>query len=243
MPASTRDHLLAMAKGKTYFGHQSVGANIIDGLVDVARRERVELRVSRATDPAAFDLPGLVHQAIGENEKPLSKIDAFERAIEGGVGGQADMAFFKFCYVDFAARAGTDAIFDRYVEAMSRLRARHPGMKFAHLTVPLTVTQQGVKATMKALLGRPRWGEAENAVRHHFNERLRQTYAGKEPLFDLARLEATRADGSSDSYLYDGRSVPRLVCDYSDDGQHLNVIGRAYVAAKLASFVGETLGG
>ena len=32
MPASTRDHLLTMAKGKTYFGHQSVGANVLEGL-------------------------------------------------------------------------------------------------------------------------------------------------------------------------------------------------------------------
>ena len=54
MPASTRDHLLTMAKGKTYFGHQSVGANVLEGLVDLARRERVELSVTVRSGPEAF---------------------------------------------------------------------------------------------------------------------------------------------------------------------------------------------
>ena len=241
--SSMRDHLLAMAKGKTYFGHQSVGANVVEGLGELARRERVELPVTLAPSPAAFTLPGLVHELIGENERPVSKIEAFERAMDDRVAGWASLAFFKFCYVDFTATTDVDVLFDRYADAMSRLRGRHTATKLAHVTVPLTVTQQGVKATMKALLGRPRWGEAENAVRHRFNERLRRAYAGKEPVFDLARFEATHADGSPESFLHEGRAIPRLVAVYSDDGQHLNATGRTFVAGKHASFVGETLGG
>jgi len=232
-----------MAKGKTYFGHQSVGANVLEGLVDLARRERVELSVTVRSGPEAFSQPGLLHEPIGENEKPLSKIEAFERAMDGGIGGRADLAFFKFCYVDFASTTDVDKVFARYEETMARLRTRHPKARLAHVTVPLTVTQRGIKGSMKALFGRPRWGESENHVRHRYNERLRQTYAGKEPLFDLARLEATRADGSPESFLHEGRSIPRLVSTYSDDGQHLNANGRSYLAAKLASFVAETLSG
>jgi hypothetical protein len=242
MLASSRDHLLAMAKKKTYFGHQSVGAGLVEGLVELARRERVELLVAPSS-PEALASPGLVHEAIGQNEQPFSKIEAFERAIDGGVGARADLAFFKFCYVDFVVPARSDTTFERYHETMSRLRTRHPTVKFAHVTVPLTVTQQGVKGAVKGLLGRPRWGENENAARHRYNERLRETYAEKEPLFDLARFEATRPDGTLESFSHEGRDIPRLVGAYSDDGQHLNAHGRLYVAAKLACFVAETLGG
>jgi hypothetical protein len=243
MPPSTRDHLLAMAKGRTYFGHQSVGENLLQGLAELAQHEQVPLPVTSATGATAFSTPGVVHERLGENEKPFTKIEAFERAIEGGVGGRAVVAFFKLCYVDFTAATDVDSIFERYRETIARLKPRHPTTKFGHVTSPLTVTQQGIKAAIKALLGRPRWGEAENAVRHRYNERLRQTYAGKEPFFDLARLEAMRPDGSLESFSYEGRSIPRLVGVYSDDGQHLNAMGRSYVAAKLASFVAETLGG
>ena len=232
-----------MAKGRTYFGHQSVGENLLQGLAELAQHEQVALPVTSATGATAFSTPGVVHERLGENEKPFTKIEAFERAIEGGVGGRADVAFFKFCYVDFTATTDVDSIFERYRETIARLKTRHPTTKFGHVTSPLTVTQQGIKARIKALLGRPLWGEGENAARHRYNERLRQTYAGKEPFFDLAQLEAMRPDGSPESFSYEGRSIPRLVGAYSDDGQHLNAIGRSYVAAKLASFVAETLGG
>jgi hypothetical protein len=243
MPASTRDHLLAMAKGRTYFGHQSVGANIVQGLVELSRRERAELMVSPRSGQDVFALPGLVEETLGENEKPLTKIQAFERAMDGGIGGRADLAFFKFCYVDIPSSRGVEALFERYQDTMSRIGARYPNTKLAHVTVPLTATQVGVKGAVKALLGRPRWGEAENAARHAYNERLRRKCAGKEPLFDLASFEATREDGSSESFLFEGRAIPRLVGAYTDDGQHLNAVGRVQVAAKLAAFVAETLSG
>ena len=240
MPASMRDQLLAVAKARVYFGHQSVGANILAGLADLARRERVELVVGPRRSASSAG-PGILDDLLGENERPLSKIEAFEQAVDGGVGGTVDLAFFKFCYVDFHAKSGVDAIFDRYEQAMARLAERHPKTKFAHVTVPLTVTQQGVKGTVKALLGRPRWGESENEVRHRYNERLRRAHAHPGSLFDLARFEATYADGSLASFSYDGRDIPRLVAAYSDDGQHLNEAGRLHIAAKLASFIAEAL--
>jgi hypothetical protein len=243
MPPFTRDHLLATAKGRTYFGHQSVGENLVEGLLELARNEQVTVPVTSATGPETFASPGLVHERLGENEKPLTKIEAFERAVEQGVGGRADLAFFKLCYIDFNGATDVDVIFERYRETLSRLQKRHPKTKFGHVTTPLTVTQQGIKARIKALLGRPRWGEAENALRHRYNERLRQAYASQQPFFDLARLQATRPDGSLESFPYEGRTIPRLVGIYSDDGQHLNAVGRSYLAAKLASFVAETLGG
>jgi hypothetical protein len=243
MPSFTRDHLLATAKGRTYFGHQSVGENLVEGLVELARNEQVTLPVTSTIGPEPFASPGFVHERLGENEKPLTKIEAFERAIERGVGDGADLAFFKLCYVDFSGATDVDVIFERYRETLSRLQIRYPKTKFGHVTTPLTVTQQGIKARTKKLLGRPCWGEAENAVRHRYNDRLRQTYASQQPFFDLARLQATRPDGSLEAFPYEGHTIPRLVGMYSHDGQHLNAVGRSYLAAKLASFVAETLGG
>jgi hypothetical protein len=243
MPESTREHLLALAKKRIYFGHQSVGANVLEGLSDLARQDRVELGVTLYTGPATLSQPGFLHAIIGQNESPMSKIDAFERAVDDGIGGHVDVALFKFCYVDFTGKTDVDAVFERYRDVMSGLEARHPGTKFAYITVPLTVTQQGMKGALKSLLGRSRWGEAENEARHRFSERLRREYGGKKPLFDLAELQATRADGSRELFLYEGREVPRLASEYSDDGQHLDANGRHYIARRFASFLAETVRG
>ena len=86
---------------KIYFGHQSVGNNIIDGLKDWGRQKpEVKLRIIRLQDSYKIDSPGLYQASIGKNEDPRSKIDAFVAAMRQGIGNSADIAFFKFCFVD-----------------------------------------------------------------------------------------------------------------------------------------------
>ncbi len=71
------------------------------------------------------------------NEDPISKIEAFAKTIEAGVGDHAEVAFFKFCYIDFKQDTDVDKVFDRYQSTMSRLKASYPKTTFAHMTVPL----------------------------------------------------------------------------------------------------------
>jgi len=229
-----------LASEKIYFGHQSVGYDIVNGIEDLARLDpRVRLRVVETKDLGSFDGPVFAHSKNGENKKPLVKIESFEQAMDTGLGDRVDLAFFKFCYVDFAADTDVNAVFADYKAAMARLRERFPRTRWVHLTVPLTVVESGPKALAKRVLRRRLAGVAENEVRSRFNDLLRAEYAGREPLFDLATVESTFADGTTASFDAGGARLPRLIASYSYDGRHLNEQGRRWVAAHLLRYLAE----
>lgn len=221
------------ASRRIFFGHQSVGANILDGVNDVTAGR---LRIREGRTAALLASPGLLHARLGENESPRSKLTAFEAAM-ASLEGHVDVAFFKFCYVDFDERTDVEALFEAYTETMARLSKRYPGVTFVHVTVPLTIVPRGVKAWLQhALTQEAPWGAKENAARHRFNTLLRTRLEGQ-PLFDLAALESTRADGSEASFELGGLTLPALVPEYSEDGQHLNTVGRRRVAEALLTYL------
>ncbi|MBZ4415683.1 SGNH/GDSL hydrolase family protein [Myxococcus sp. RHSTA-1-4] len=219
---------------RIFFGHQSVGGNILDGVKQVAPAVRV-VEVKAPTETVA---PGTIaHAMVGQNEKPESKIADFERLVDGGMAKGADVAFFKFCYIDFNGATDARALFEKYRAMMDGLQARHPGTTFVHVTVPLTTVQRGAKAWLKELLGRPVWGITENVQRETFNQLLRKTYGGKAPLFDLAALESTGPDGTAETYELNGETWPAMSPAYSDDGGHLNAAGQARIAKEFLTFL------
>lgn len=222
-----------VARRRVFFGHQSVGANILEGVAGLTSGKLI-IREGRTADALAS--PGLVHTFLGQNEAPRTKIADFESALDA-LGGRVEIAFFKFCYVDFEARTDVEQLFAEYLAAMNRLRAKYPAVTFVHLTVPLTVVPQGAKAWLKKTVTRQApWGTRENAVRHRFNTLLRTRLEGH-PLFDLAALESTHSDGTAVRYQLDGQQLPSLAPEYSDDGQHLNPVGGRQVAAALLTFL------
>lgn len=228
-----------LSSRRIFFGHQSVGGNILDGVKALPHSAQgVVPRVVEVQTPTESLAPGtLAHAMVGQNEKPESKIADFERLMDAGLARSTDVAFFKFCYIDINGATDTRALFEKYRVAMEGLKARHPGTTFVHVTAPLTTVQRGAKAWLKELLGRPVWGVAENVQRETFNELMRKTYAGKEPLFDLARLESTAPDGSRETYELNGQTWPAMVPGYSDDGGHLNAAAQTRLATELLNFL------
>ena len=221
------------ASRRIFFGHQSVGANILDGVNDVTAGK---LRIREGRTAALLSTPGLLHARLGENESPFTKLHDFEAALDA-LGGQVDIAFFKFCYVDFDPRTDVDALFQAYLATLARLQQKYPQVAFVHFTVPLTAVPGGPKAWLKkALTQEPPWGALENEVRHRFNTLLRARF-GAQTLFDLAALESTRPDGTAVSFELHGKTLPALVPEYSDDKQHLNSVGRRRVAEALLTFL------
>jgi hypothetical protein len=83
----------------------------------------------------------------------------------------------------------------------------------------------------------------DNARRAEFNDLMRQTYGGREPVFDLAAAEATFPDGARELHLLHGRQIEALAHSYTDDGGHLNAIGRVQVARSLAATLGSLVAG
>lgn len=227
-----RERWQALAQKKIFFGHKSVGANIVDGLKDVlARRPDIALDIRETLDPAAFSGPVFAHSPIGTNKDPLSKVVRFREVLESGVGEAADIAFFKFCFIDFDHETDIGRIFDRYVELIDGLRARFPKLRIISITVPLLSEPVGVKDRLRKLLGRMPWHEEDNAQRNRFNEMLRGRF--RDSLFDLAAVESRIDDTRKATFRKDGREYEMLYRGYTDDGGHLDREGRQIVAIEL----------
>jgi hypothetical protein len=234
VPDSVWAHL---ATRRIFFGHQSVGGNLMDGVAEIARLEpRLGLRVSG--DEATLDdgRGAFVHELIGRNGDPRLKTDIFAKRIEGDLGGRVDIAFHKYCYADLYDTTNVEAVFDHYRQTMDHLSAEHPGILFVYVTSPLQRMPAGPKAFLKRLLGRRDGRFAENEARERFNDLMRRTYGDRE-LFDLAALESTRPDGSREIVEAGGRHTYALVPGYTSDGSHLNDMGRRRIAERLLVFL------
>jgi hypothetical protein len=230
----TVEGLRALSGKKIFFGHQSVGYNIIAGAGDVLKRHpEVRLNIVESADPGVFSGPVLAHAAVGRNSEPESKIREFAERMRGGLGDRVDIATFKFCYIDFNKDSDAARLFGIYNATMADLVKAYPKTRFVHVTVPLKATARGWKANIKNLLGRPDPWILDNLRRDEFNELMRKEYAGRQPFFDLAAVEATRADGAISCDKSDGKMVPSLVNEYTFDSGHLNERGRKFVAERF----------
>jgi hypothetical protein len=227
-----RDRWEALAGKKIFFGHHSVGRNILDGLARVMKAEpAVRLNIRETADPAAFTEPVLAHATVGRNRDPLGKIDDFRRLLEGGIGRVADIAFFKLCFVDIDRKTDIEALYAHYERTLSDLAAAFPGLTIIPVTVPLTNHDPGIKARIKRLLGRGPAILADNAVRDRFNTLVREKYGSA--VWDLAGAESTTAAGTKVS-ASDGEGIVLLMNPaYTRDGGHLNAAGSQAVAIDL----------
>lgn len=227
---------------KIYFGHQSVGYNIMDGLKDIMKENPgIKLNMVDTNDPEMFKMPVFAHSAVGQNTKPDSKVDDFAKLMEQGIGNKADMAFLKFCYVDVDERTDVQKVFDYYKSRLTQLKGKYPDTTFIHFTMPLVSKQAGIKIWLKdiikEILGRPVCNYSINIKRNQFNDMLKKEYEGKEPVFDLARIESTLSEGRRLTLTKDGVTFYSMLPEYTDDGGHLNEKGRKIVANELLLFL------
>jgi hypothetical protein len=219
---------------RLFFGHQSVGANLLSGIGEIcgelgtASPNAIE---TKSADTASG--PAVYHCGIGANGNPESKIDEFDSVLRSGMAGAVDAAFMKFCYADVDASTDVESLFARYGEAMEALERDYPELTILHFTVPLTTDEGGLKGTLKSLLGRKLRGHADNLAKERYNALLRARYSGKEPIFDIALVESTLGSGESLKGSFKGSGYPAMRPEYSDDGGHLNAAGRRHVAGHL----------
>ena len=226
-----------VANMRVFFGHQSVGKNILDGINDISegvdnKIKIVESRVVNDKSEAAF-----YHAGVGKNNDPNLKTNDFKELVESGIGGNVDVAFFKFCYVDIKQHTDIKLIFEHYKETMKLLKEVYPNTTFVHFTFPLKEARLGIKGYVKQIIGRYDTKREGNVKRNQFNTILKAEYQGKEPIFDLAGIESTYPDGKNETFEKDGRIYYALAPLYTNDGGHLNETGRKVVAEKLLYFL------
>jgi hypothetical protein len=231
-----------VSSARVYFGHQSVGGNIMSGLADL--QGQLGQPVIRVGTLGSLDIPGdhgvLLHTKVGTNEQPGSKCEDFRRILDQQLAGRVDVALFKFCYIDFSDTSDIDAIFETYSRTMDDLKQRHPDIIFIHVTAPLRSVDRGLGIWAREMLGRPNRTKLANVRRNEFNRRLKERYPA-DPIYDLAAVMSTYPDGRQESFTMDGSTYYSLVPAYTDDGGHLNAVGRTHAAAEFVRSIAGAL--
>src|SRR5687767_5700544 len=180
----------ALAARPIFFGHQSVGGNIMQGVADVlATNPHIKLTVVESRE-AAGKTPAFRHALVGRNDYPLEKFDDFLALASSGFGPAGGVAMLKLCYVDIHTHTNADTLFAQYQRRIAELQARNPSVTVVHFTAPLTSIENW-KGRLRAAITNASTSRERNAVRERYNQLMRQAYLGKAPLFDLARLEST----------------------------------------------------
>lgn len=234
-----------LIKKKIYFGHMSVGYNIIDGINEILKENKLEgLKIVETNNIDEFNTPIFGHSKIGINTNPKSKIDAFVASMDNGLGNKVDIAFLKLCYVDISLTTNIDELFVYYSSKMNELKKRFPKVKLIHFTVPLTTFKKlnfidKLKDFIKSIIGRETEKEKHiknNVKRNMFNALLRKQYKEKD-IFDLAKFQSTYPDNKIEIFNYNNIDYQALVPAYSSDGGHLNSNGQIYIASHFLIFL------
>jgi len=227
-----------LSEMKIYFGHQSVGDNIISGINELMKSyTSIKLNIVKTDNPNDFRQPLFAHSYVGNNDDPDSKITAFRDSMRKGIGDKADIAFLKFCFWDIRSQTDIKQVFINYKTAFSELKSQYPKVTFLHFTVPLMSRQNGMKDKIKRMLDMTVEIDLDNIKRNELNEMINNEYRDKEPIFDIAAIESTSPGGARTSFSQDGKKYYVLADDYSRDGGHLNELGKKVVAEQLLIFL------
>ncbi|HLP16760.1 MAG TPA: hypothetical protein VK470_10910 [Bacteroidota bacterium] len=231
--------IAAVQHARVYFGHQSVGNNILAGISQLYARTPGAPAFTAWHETDVLPESYFAEERIGENTHPDLKCSAFVRALDRFANRPPDVALMKFCYVDFGAGKSAEEIFALYESTIDTLRKKFPRVTFIHVTAPLTSRRTDLKGVIRRLLGRDSF-ESDNAERSRFNQLLARRFSD-EPIFDLARIESTRPDGTREEFSFNGRTCDALVPEYTDDGGHLNETARELAARELLRVLAQTI--
>lgn len=233
------ENVKQIADKKIYFGHQSVGYNIIDGLKTILPSDS-GVNIIETSNTKDFSKPVFAHSQNGENTKPETKIAAFLEKMDSGLGNKVDIAFFKFCYVDITCGTDVKTLFVDYKKNMEYLISKYPGTTFLHITVPLVTEDlslsRRLKDIVKKLIGKKITTDAaDNIKRTEFNTLLKTAYGTK--VFNLAEIESSDISGNLVLSKKGAAKHQFLQKDYTSDGGHLNEKGKEFIASHFIMFI------
>jgi hypothetical protein len=232
--------LRAIAGRTVYFGHQSVGRDVIAGVARLNDEQALGLRIIQTADPSSVAGPAFIHFRAGINRDYASKNAALLRMLQERSQPDGAIVLLKYCYVDLTASADSDAVFAAYSEMVETITFEHPDVTLVHTTIPLTTVESLVSAGAKQFLGRPTFREAAVA-RHRYNALVRAEFGGDQPLFDLARVESTRPDGTLATFKTADAWIETLASENTSDGGHITPECQLTAAAALLNVLVEAI--
>lgn len=205
--ALTAEQLASLKQRRILWGHQSVGANVIDG----ARALGIDFReVRRGAD---YGEAHWGEAGVAENGDPERKIRSFvDLMVGGGIGRRVEAASFKFCWVDFEDGTDVEELANDYDAAMRDMQARFPSVRYLHVTPPLTTDEPELNGI--------RWRFGREMIRRHRDTGL---------VLDLAAVISTDAAGEQCK----SGNQRRLCPAWASDSGHLNDAGSQRAAKAL----------
>jgi hypothetical protein len=241
MDSETTSAIKAAAGTRVFWGHQSVGGNVLQGLTVLLSETQTIWTIAKVGDVPLSSGPALLHQGIGKNGVPTEKIDDFANSVRSLAEPKPKITFMKLCFADVNRETDVDKLIEYYTRTLQQLKSEYPSVVFGHATVPLAPEADSYKDRLKRLAGIEIPKERDNLRRVQYNALLRRAFP-KDPLFDLDRIESTRRDGTRVQFQLDGQVGYALAREYAGDGSgHLNTIGSKLAAMGLVRFVASTV--
>ena len=231
-----------VASRTVYFGHQSVGRDLIAGINRLNCDGAIGLSVVQTDDPTSLTGPAFVHFLAGSNRDYASKNAALLRLLKSRRSADGAIVLLKYCYVDLTGDHNPYDIFAAYCEMVETIQAEYPDVTVVHSTIPLTTVETAFVAQTRNLIGRPTQRKASIA-RHRYNQLLRAEFVGEQPMFDLARIEATRPDGRVATFMSHGSPIETLAVENTYDGGHLTARCQMIAAEALLNVLAEVIEG
>lgn len=210
-PSLSQEALDEIGQQRWFFAHASVGANMVGGmrvlnLFNPSEYLLVGTNAGIAVPPPSTTQPGLIYESYRGNPGWADKFTEFEESVRdlGWRSPAVDVVMNKLCFEDDQADASV------YLASMETLEAEFPGTVFIYTTMPLRA--QPVQ---------------ENVRAGAYNETVRDFCSAKgKLLFDVADIEAHDPAGNEIVFDMDGADHQMMYTAYTDDGGHLNELGR-----------------
>ena len=236
-----KEGLKVLGQERVFFGHQSVGNNILGGLREIINENpEAQLNFLNWTDSLHLSQTYFVGGFLGKNGKPMSKFDDYVRIVEKLSHANLSIALMKLCFIDVTQQTNVDQVFDEYIVTIESLKQKYPSTTFVHVTVPLTTEANIARRIYRSLRGRAIDYIADNSARERYNEKLRRHFAS-EPIFDLAAVESTHPNGNRESGQTPSGTYYSLAKEYASDEGHLNEYGRKIAARELVRTLAQVV--
>ena len=110
-----------------YFGHRSVGENIISGVNKIISKEgRKVFVIKELTSNSKIDENYFFHSNIGRNGDPKSKFKEFTDIVNNLANKNLEIAMMKLCFVDITKKTNINEVFQSNVAMIDSLQNKYP---------------------------------------------------------------------------------------------------------------------
>jgi hypothetical protein len=232
LEAISDEDLAVLAEKKIFFGHKSVGENIMEGIMLIQKDNPrfSKIKVIGLREARDIPNPGIYHGMIGKNGFADTKFSAFKNFLnDNRFKGKFDIAAMKLCYIDIMEQNDETDIFNQYQKCISEVQNSNPSLELVHITTPLTVHSMGIRSWIKTIIK----GDKSNYKRSRYNGMLKSYYKDNGFIYDLAFVESTYPNGNRESFTYGGEEAYSLIHEYTSDGGHLNDLGKKIAALEF----------